>query len=187
MESEQVDPAAAERARLIEVASKRGYNRTVAVALSLAGLLPAAALAVTRPPGFDSTWLIAALFVLVPAIVLYLWVRRDPEGQDARELVMWLRTTTRSDDIDLPPAAVQAFADMASGEASIAETVDDTRDALTSMVSTPGSLANRINVFRNWYPVIWVASSLILVVVYFVFTLFTPACTSPPTPGQICH
>lgn len=167
------DESAVDWARLAQISSRRGFKRLVAVALILAGSAPAIALVVIRTPGYGDAPLIATLLVAVPAAVLLLWTMRDREGQYARELTMWVRSASRS-EVELPADAQAAFHDLLDGPGSFATAALDVRDALSPLVAAPGLLPVRMAVYRFWYPIAWVAISVILVVAFFVVTAFGP-------------
>ena len=82
--------------RLQEYARKRGYRRFMALALFLAGCVPALLVVLATQGRSGSLPLVAALLVIVPTALLLFWTYRDRDGQDARELGMWVRTFRRA-------------------------------------------------------------------------------------------
>jgi hypothetical protein len=153
--------------------SRRGFRRRVAIALIVVGLVPVTALVLIRPPTPADAVLIATLFVLVPAAALLLWTVRDREARAARELVMWLRSASKS-DVELPADAQAAFGDMSDQAQSLSETAEEVREALAPLVTAPGILAVRIAIYRFWYPILWVFLSLLVIGLYLAAITFGP-------------
>jgi len=163
--------------RLQEYTRKRGYRRFTALALFLAGCIPAL-LAVLVTQGRSSTLpLIAALLVVVPTGVLYLWTYRDRDGQDARELGMWVRTVRRARESGGVGRILRELPDVPDAHEIDRIDLDDTateyRDTLTPLVSNPGVLRVRIAIYRNWY----VVGSLLIT----VLAALTLLVVSPPS------
>ena len=143
--------------RLQEYTRKRGYRRFKALALFLAGCVPAL-LAVLVTQGRSNTLpLVAALLVIVPTGALYFWTYRDRDGQDARELGMWVRTVRRARESGAVRRILRELPDVPEDNEIDRIDLDDTateyRDALTPLVSSPGVLRVRIAIYRNWYVV----------------------------------
>lgn len=159
--------------QLAQICSRRGFKRLVAVALILAGCVPAIALVIVRTPTAGDSLLVGTLVVAVPTLVLLLWSKRDREGQSARELAMWVRTASRS-GVQLPAEAQAAFRDLLIGPQWFETAARDVRESLTPLVAAPGLLALRIAVYRNWYPVLWLVISVLFAVAFFGISLFAP-------------
>ena len=159
--------------RLAQICAQRGFKRIFAVGLILVSCVPAAALVIVRTPTGSDSVLIAALVVMVPTGVLLLWSRRDREGQSARELLMWVRTASRS-EVELPAEAAATFRDLLEGPHWFETAARDVRESLTPLVAAPGLLPLRIAIYRSWYPVLWLVISLLFVVAFFAISLFAP-------------
>jgi hypothetical protein len=156
---------------LLAFAQKRGFRNFVAVAIAAVGCLPGLAVALLRPAGpvgNTEMLLIGAIFVFVPTAMLVLWAYRDVGGRAARELVMWLRTVRRAMTDDPPAIAATDLPDVPRkdelGHTSLVELARDFRDYLEPLVASPGVLGVRIAIYRWWYALIWVVSSVVLVI-----------------------
>ena len=90
----------------------------------------------------DSLPLIAALLVIVPTGVLLFWTYRDRDGQEARELGMWVRTVRRARESGGVDRILRELPDVPDANEIDRINLDDTateyRDALTPLVSNPG-------------------------------------------------
>jgi hypothetical protein len=156
---------------LLAYAQKRGFRHIVAVAIAAVGCIPGLIVALLRPAGpvgNTEMLLIGAIFVFVPTALLVLWTYRDSAGRSARELVMWLRTVRRAMTDDPPAIARNELPDVPAkqelGRVSLVELARDFRDYLEPLVASPGILGVRIAIYRWWYVLIWVVSSILLVV-----------------------
>ena len=161
---------------LLTYAEKRGFRNLVVVAIVAVGCIPGLIVALLRPAGpvgNAEVLLIGAIFVFVPSALLILWTYRDVAGRSARELVMWLRTVRRAMTDEPPGIAkddlpeVPAKADL--GRVSTVELARDFREYLEPLVASPGTLAARIAIYRWWYVLIWVVSSVVLVIGVLLF------------------
>jgi hypothetical protein len=143
--------------RLQEYAQKRGYRRFTALALFLAGCVPALLVALVTQGRGGSLLLIAALLVVGPTGVLLIWTYRNREGQEARELGMWVRTVRRSRESGGVDRILRELPDVPDANEIDRIELDDTateyRETLTPLVSNPGILSVRIAVYRYWYVV----------------------------------
>jgi hypothetical protein len=143
--------------RLEEYTRKRGYRRFTALALFLAGCVPALLAVLVTQGRSGSLPLVAALLVVVPTGVLFFWTYRDRDGQEARELGMWVRTLRRSRESGDVRRVLRELPEVPNENEIDRIDLDDTateyRDALTPLVSNPGVLRLRIAIYRNWYVV----------------------------------
>jgi hypothetical protein len=156
---------------LLAYAQKRGFRHLIAVAIAAVGCVPGLLVALLRPAGPVGNvdmLLIGAIFVFVPAALLVLWTYRDVAGRAARELVMWLRTVRRAMSDDPPAIARDELPDVprTSGteRVPLVELARDFREYLEPLVASPGILGVRIAIYRWWYVLIWVVSSVVLVI-----------------------
>ena len=85
--------------RLQEYSRQRGYRRWTALALFLAGCVPALLAVLATQGRSGSLPVIAAFLVIGPTVMLLVWTYRDRDGMEARELGMWVRTVRRAREI----------------------------------------------------------------------------------------
>jgi hypothetical protein len=173
MTAMDVDEPRGFRKDLAKLWARRGFRRRVAAGIIIVGLIPVTALVLIRPPTAADAPLIAAMFVFLPAALLLVWTVRDREAQAARELVMWLRSVSKS-DVELPAEAAAAFGDPSDRPPSLSETAEEVREALAPLVTAPGVLAVRIAIYRFWYPILWLVLSLLVIGLYAAATAFGP-------------
>ncbi len=142
--------------RLAAYARQRGFKQRVAVAIFLIGCLPALIVILLRPPAGGGELLVGALLAFTPAALLLLWTVRDRRGQDAREIVMWLRVVDRA--VSSAPWAIpyKELPDVAPDDeldrVSLRDLAVDLRETIGPLVAG-GGLNVRIGVQRFWYPV----------------------------------
>jgi hypothetical protein len=156
---------------LLAYAQKRGFRHLIAVAIVAVGCVPGLIVALLRPPvSIDNAEmaLIGAIFVFVPTALLILWTYRDVTGRAARELVMWLRTVRRAMTEEPPAIARDDLPEVPGkeelGRVPLVELARDFREYLEPLVASPGILGVRIAIYRWWYVLIWVISSVLLVI-----------------------
>jgi hypothetical protein len=161
---------------LLAFAQKRGFRNLIAVAIAAAGCIPGLVVALLRPAGpvgNTEMLLIGAIFVFVPSALLVVWTYRDAGSRAARELVMWLRTVRRAMTDDPPGIAADDLPEVPRrtdlDRVPLLELARDFREYLEPLVASPGILGVRIAIYRWWYVLIWVLSSLLLLIGLLLF------------------
>jgi hypothetical protein len=141
--------------RLLALTEKRGYRRSTAITLFVIGCIPGLLVAMATQGRNGTLPLIGAALVIGPTLVLLLWTLRNRDGQDARELGMWVRIVRRTGELgvgarirrQLPPVPPPHEID----RISLGDTADEYREVLTPMLASAGGLNMRIAVYRYWY------------------------------------